>query len=149
MIDEVQKVIRVDKATPSKGGNETPKSAKKLNPTAPIFNPSSPGFGSAHVVNKEGIIHADKVKESTAQWAKRAFGGNNITTNQSCQEIPSQSLDTRAIEEQEKFHDRLNFNGGRLWSDQVEEHSDEEDDGFFYDKEENDQAAEDDHGEEK
>lgn len=47
---------------------------------------------------------------------------NVVATNQSCQEVPSQSLDTLATCEVEK---ELGMNKlrGRLWCDQVEEDS--------------------------
>lgn len=52
---------------------------KKLNPKAPVFNP-----------NEQRNRSEDQVqKESTAQWVNITFGGNLVTTNKSCQEIPS------------------------------------------------------------
>lgn len=75
------------------------------------------------------------MKESTAQWVSRAFGTNKednatsvnneivcddlakfVTTTQSCQEALPTAQDT----------DTGNVKLGNLWSDQVEEFSEEE-----------------------
>lgn len=75
-------------------------------------------------INKGGVERSGKennqatLKESTAQWVNRAFGGN-VTTNISCQDVLSLSLDTMTTAEQEKLNERLNFSSGKLWSDQV------------------------------
>lgn len=104
---------------------------KKLNLTAPVYKPSSPGIGTVKDGNNSAIKANDKEKEqamgkeSTAQWVSRAFGGNNVTTNQSCQEIPTQSLDTNELAEQQFLKERVTSSRGRLWCDQVEEDSEE------------------------
>lgn len=53
VIDKVQEVIQVDKIFVTKGGNQTPKSARKLNPIAHVFNPSEQRSRSAYNVQKE------------------------------------------------------------------------------------------------
>jgi len=60
-------------------------------------------------------------QESTAQWANKVFGSKLVTTNQSCQDIPSQSMDTYGISEQVNEKDRLALTSGKLWEDQAEE----------------------------
>ncbi|OIS95842.1 hypothetical protein A4A49_21981 [Nicotiana attenuata] len=153
VVDSTQKI-----ATP------TPKeTGRGLNPTAPIFSPISPRSGTATettytnidatVVNKTNTVKEkghEEVRESTAQWVNGAFGGNNVTMYQSCQEVPSQSLDTNDIAEQELLKAKINFVGGRLWCDQMEDDSDEGNfsEGLEDDVNETMNEYEDQHGEE-
>lgn len=81
---------------PNATGKGTARSATKpisprkiLNAAAPAYNPTSTGIGAKKVVDLEANVQKDKVTESTTQWVTRAFGINNVTTNQSCQKIPS------------------------------------------------------------
>ncbi|OIT21953.1 hypothetical protein A4A49_35477 [Nicotiana attenuata] len=105
---------------------------KVLNPDAAVFTPKSTGVASS----KRGNVQpngeknlskpaADGGKETTLQWVNRTFPDPKVTTNQSCQEITFQSLDTSIIPEQENLKDRVNFTGGRLWDQKHEEESDE------------------------
>ncbi|OIT28157.1 hypothetical protein A4A49_27711 [Nicotiana attenuata] len=111
---------------------DTPKQ-KELNPNASVFTPKSTGVASSKRGNVENVGEnrtlakegTNKGKESTAQWVNRTFPVLNVTTNQYCQELPSQSLDTNMIPEQENLKDKVTFVGGRLWGQQHEEESDE------------------------
>ncbi|OIT25809.1 hypothetical protein A4A49_26628 [Nicotiana attenuata] len=106
---------------------------KKLNPAAAGFTPKSTGVASSNRGKEVNLKEAgnlakvptERGKESTAQWVNRTFPLPNVTTNHSCQEFPSQSLDASVIPEQECLKDRVNFVGGRLWDDQHEEETDE------------------------
>ncbi|XP_019241420.1 PREDICTED: uncharacterized protein LOC109221391 [Nicotiana attenuata] len=100
----------------------SPRSSGKLNAAATVFDPNT----TRKEATKEGLSSnpsRNTNKEFTAQWVNRAFLDPNVTTNQSCQEIPSQSLYTSVIPEQENLKDRVNFIGGRLWCQQHEEES--------------------------
>ncbi|OIT07933.1 hypothetical protein A4A49_10464 [Nicotiana attenuata] len=106
---------------------------KELNPAAVAFTPKSTRVASSKRgkeinPNAEGILSkvpTGRGKESTAQWVNRTFPVLNVISNQSCQDIPSQSLDTSVLPEQENLKDRVEFVGSRLWDDQQEEESDE------------------------
>lgn len=108
--------------------------AGRLNPVAPAFNPNSNEIASSKkgnnfksTGNENGdrlVAHQGVPKESTAQWVNRTFVGN-VTTNQSCQEIPSQSVDVTAVDGMSKGDERLQFSGGKLWCYQVEDDSEE------------------------
>lgn len=69
-------------------------------------------------------------RESTSQWVNTTFG-QDVTTNQSCQEIPSQNVDSTATSEL----DRIQVDASKLWSDQAEEDSEEGEYGFESDEE--------------
>lgn len=101
----------------------------KLNPEAAVFNPKPAGNDGVKeklFVYPTSMEHPDNgVKESTAQWVNKNFGGNLVTTNQSCQEIPSQTIDTNATAKIHQETDRLQLSCGKLWSDQIEELSEE------------------------
>ncbi|OIS95636.1 hypothetical protein A4A49_58716, partial [Nicotiana attenuata] len=142
IINEVQEVIQLDKVSPVRRGNKitnnSPKknhngSGKSLNPTAPIFSPTAP---TNQTVNEE-VRNA----KSTAAWVQRAFVGNTVGINTSCQDIPSQ--DTRVEGELAKMSAKVNAtdavprdgefksservqrSGGKLWSNQIEEDPEE------------------------
>lgn len=132
-------------ATPKAPGNgnqdERQKHTGNLNPAAPAFTPNSSGIGSANDrVNtspkgKAKEIH--KTKESTAQWVERTFntktGEGSVGINISYQDIPSQDTmvdkelaKSPALPDGTKFptlQERVQWRGGRLWSDQREEDS--------------------------
>lgn len=77
---------------------------KSLNLAAPFYKPTSPRIEASMDINKGGVERSGKennqatLKESTAQWVNRAFGGN-VTTNISCQDVLSLSLDTMTTAE--------------------------------------------------
>lgn len=52
-------------------------------------------------------------------------GGNLVATNRSCQEILSQNADTTNSFEEPMEKERLQLSGGKLWTDQIEEDSEE------------------------
>ncbi|OIT04318.1 hypothetical protein A4A49_65124, partial [Nicotiana attenuata] len=104
----------------------------KLNPTAPEFNINSAGVGSTNG-GTETKLH--RYNESTAEWVQRAFlgttGENIVGINTSYQEIPSQDTlvdmelgNNPEIQTKEKFlskvNERVQWSGGKLWSDQRE-----------------------------
>ncbi|OIT24175.1 hypothetical protein A4A49_33958 [Nicotiana attenuata] len=121
----------VDQRSPIKNN----KKAGLLNPAAAVFTPrsgvasSKRGKGADHS-GVDGVAKAansaviEKIpKESTTQWVSRTFA-DNIATNQSCQEIPSQSIEFDAVERVSK-NERLQISGNKLWHEQTEEESDE------------------------
>lgn len=83
-----------------------------------------------------------KSKESTAQWVQRAFVGTRVTVNTSCQEISSQEI--YVVEELGKQSGQMQLGEGKLWCDQVEEHSEEKEGGLFEEDEGDDLEEEDD-----
>ncbi|OIT19748.1 hypothetical protein A4A49_40203 [Nicotiana attenuata] len=113
-------------------GDTTP-IQKELNPGAAIFTPKSTGVASSKrdIAGSNSreiqVIKATATtgNESTSQWVNRTFSVRNVTTNQSYQEIQSQSLDMSTILEQENLKDKVTFSGGKLWCEQHEEESDE------------------------
>ncbi|OIT19477.1 hypothetical protein A4A49_41156 [Nicotiana attenuata] len=135
VVEEVQEIsLNSAAAKTNQGGKGTvqnqvmrntrtsPRSSGKLNAAATVFDPNT----TRKEATKEGLSSnpsRNTNKEFTAQWVNRAFLDPNVTTNQSCQEIPSQSLYTSVIPEQENLKDRVNFIGGRLWCQQHEEES--------------------------
>lgn len=88
---------------------------KQLNPNATAFK----------LIDKENLNQSQSQQEPTAQWANKVFGSKLVTTNQSCQDIPSQSMDTYGISEHVNEKDRLALTSGKLWEDQAEEDSEE------------------------
>lgn len=86
------------------------KSPKKLNPKAPIFNPKDNGNGSTPQIQKE----------TTSQWVNRTFGGNLVTKNRSCQDTPSQTVDTSKTNDVSVEKEQVQLGKSKLWSDQVE-----------------------------
>ncbi|OIT28728.1 hypothetical protein A4A49_31276 [Nicotiana attenuata] len=66
-----------------------------------------------------------KLNPAAAGFTPKSTGVESSKRVNSCQDIPSQSLDTSVIPEQENLADRVNFAGGKLWNDQYEEESDE------------------------
>ncbi|XP_070040196.1 uncharacterized protein [Nicotiana tomentosiformis] len=107
------------------------KATRKLNPAATIFNPTAPGITMLKKTNNTNVNGSENagtegvLKETTAQWVSRAFDDNLVLTNQSCQEIPSQSVDTNAPAAVLKEFDRLQLSGSRLWCQQLEEGSED------------------------
>ncbi|OIT22329.1 hypothetical protein A4A49_58094, partial [Nicotiana attenuata] len=116
--------------SPIKKANET----GRLNVDAPAFNPNSSGIVASNVGNsdkptengKGDLLVADQnvTKESTVQWVDRTFIGN-VQTNQSCQEVPSQSVDLIAVDGISKDGERLQISRNKVWSQQAEEDSEE------------------------
>lgn len=101
--------------TPTVQTHRLSKVTKPLNPNATAFK----------LIDKENLNQSQSQQESTAQWANKVFGSKLVTTNQSCQDIPSQSMDTYGISEQVNEKDRLALTSGKLWEDQAEEDSEE------------------------
>lgn len=137
--------------TPNTTGKGKPKSSTKHTTPGKHLNVAAPAYNLAtnEIMVLKAITQKEKEKESTSQWVNKAFGPNNVTTNHSYQETPSQSLDTKAIEEQENYQDRVKFMEGRLWNAQEEEHTEEEEDNLVNGKEKNDHIEEDVHYEEE
>lgn len=113
--------------------------------TTPVFNSTSPGTGVSIEGNKGISQVKDKKnpstnKESTSQWVQRTFGANLVTTNTSCQEIHSQN--TLEADAMIKESGRIQLGQGNLWSDQIEE--DSEEDNLFGDEEDSDDLPEED-----
>ncbi|OIT38083.1 hypothetical protein A4A49_60368, partial [Nicotiana attenuata] len=117
--------------------------ARKLNPAAPEFNLNSAGIGStnggADSNTRGGGQEEIRGKESTAQWVQRAFNGNaggiTVGVNTSCQDIPSQDtlVDKELASNPEiqtndtvfpKVNEKVQWSGGKLWSNLREEDSD-------------------------
>lgn len=153
LIDKVQKVIQLDKVSPVRGGgnpgttqklqHQTGNTAENLNRVAPEFYLNSADFGSTNGRAESNIRGSDKEvtggKESTAQWVQRAFnvnaGGITVGVNTFCQDFPSQDTlvekelaNNPEIQTNDtiflKVTDRVQWSGGRLWSNQREEDSD-------------------------
>lgn len=104
----------------------------RLNPKATVFTPKYTGVRSTSRKGKAGNITGNESaivegvqKESTTAWVNSAFAGNPVTTNQSCQEIPSQATDIDAALKESNVNERLQLSGGKLWSQQVEEDPEE------------------------
>ncbi|OIT37576.1 hypothetical protein A4A49_61728, partial [Nicotiana attenuata] len=123
-----------------------PKSTGNLNPAAATFIPSSTGKKTGEgnsTIPKETENEGNVIRESISQWVNRSFCGNN----QSCQEVPSQSLDTQ---ETGRLANNLQLGEGKVWCDQIEDFLEEEgelnegDDGIEVNEDE-----EDEHGEEE
>ncbi|XP_070032135.1 uncharacterized protein [Nicotiana tomentosiformis] len=133
-----------DQITAQQRQKSNANNARKLNPAAPVFNPNSVGIGSTN-----GCVdttptgkgkETNRAKESTAQWVQRTFKDNAVGINTSCQDIPSQdtlvdrelakttdnqSSGAKTRSDFPKVNERVQWSGGRLWSDQIEEDSDE------------------------
>ncbi|OIT08985.1 hypothetical protein A4A49_66067, partial [Nicotiana attenuata] len=123
-----------------------PKSTGNLNPAAATFIPSSTGKKTGEgnsTIPKETKNKGNVIRESASQWVNGAFYGNN----QSCQEVPSQSLDTQ---EPGCLANNLKLGEGKVWCDQTEDFLEEEgefnegDDGI-----EVNEGEKDEHGEEE
>ncbi|OIS95635.1 hypothetical protein A4A49_04517 [Nicotiana attenuata] len=105
---------------------------KKLNPTAAVFTPKSTGVGSTSMRGKENnpneknnTIVEGMQKESTAVWVSRTFNEKIVATNQSCQEIPSQTTEIDAVFKVDNVKGNLQLDGRKVWSQQVEEDQEE------------------------
>ncbi|OIT29161.1 hypothetical protein A4A49_65754, partial [Nicotiana attenuata] len=143
--------------------------ARVLNPAALDFNMNSAGIGSTNgggVANRKGNGKLEN-KESTAQWVQRAFQGNEVDKlvgiNTSCQDIPSQdTLVERDLSNKpeiqtkenlnQKLNEKIQWSGGKLWSEQREIDSDEDEvpigaqhdeEPMYEDKEEEEQSIND------
>ncbi|OIS99395.1 hypothetical protein A4A49_21940 [Nicotiana attenuata] len=133
-------------ATPKIPGNgnqgERQKHIENFNPAAPAFNPNLSGIGSTNdrlnTSPKGKAEEIPKTKESTAQWVERIFnaktGEGLVGINTSYQDIPSQdSMVDKELAKSLAFQpdgtkfptvqERVQWRGGRLWSDQREEDS--------------------------
>lgn len=116
-----------------------------MNPAAPAFNPNSVGIestnGAVDTSPKGSEKAAHKSKESTSKWVQKAFKGTagvrTVGVNTSCQDIPSHDtlVDKELAQNPANQTDENNFpnlkervqwSGGRLWSEQREVDSDEE-----------------------
>ncbi|XP_016484601.1 uncharacterized protein LOC107805125 [Nicotiana tabacum] len=112
---EISNVDRSHKVSPRVTKNGTPRSAIKLNPKASVFNPNDKGIETVCQLQKE----------STTQWVSRNFGGGLVSTNRSCQQIPSQTVDTAKSIALLMEEVKQQASGGKLWSEQIEEDSEE------------------------
>lgn len=65
----------------------------RLRPAAIVFTPNSSKIERTNPYGKGTEVNYGLQKETTAQWVSRTFVGN-VATNQSCQEVLSQSIDT-------------------------------------------------------
>lgn len=77
-----------------------PKGDGRLNAVTVSFNPTPAGSelrGDTVTIHKGNGINDQLTKESIVEWVQRAFVGNKVTVNTSCQEIPSQ--ETHVVEE--------------------------------------------------
>ncbi|OIT19316.1 hypothetical protein A4A49_58484, partial [Nicotiana attenuata] len=99
---------------------------------AAVFTPKSTGIGST--TNKEDTekhksknneMVEDNQRDSTVDWVNRAFNANTVATNQSCQEVPSQATEIDANLRNINITEDIQAEGRKIWSQQVEEDSDE------------------------
>lgn len=77
-----------------------PKGDGRLNAAAISFNPTPAGSelrGDTVTIHKGNGINDQLTKKSIVEWVQRAFVGNKVAVNISCQEIPSQ--ETHVVEE--------------------------------------------------
>lgn len=125
---ENNQLMVIEESTEARSPNLT----GTLNPKAAEFTPKSVGIGSSAKKGKNskrtgnGSVVAKGVqKESTAAWVNRTFAGNIVATNQSCQEIPSEATEFDASVKESNVNERLQLSGGKLWSAQTEEDSEE------------------------
>ncbi|OIT29667.1 hypothetical protein A4A49_60295, partial [Nicotiana attenuata] len=127
-------LVVVEENSKEKSPAQSNKSTGKLNPSAPTFRPAASRINSSKVGDKTKASDAGKgdkitteqggIKESIAQWVGRTFA-DNVATNQSCQEIPSQSVDFTAIDGITEGDEREQLNGKKLWLQQIEEDTEE------------------------
>ncbi|OIS99804.1 hypothetical protein A4A49_62734, partial [Nicotiana attenuata] len=106
------------------------KEAGLLNAVATEFTPRS-GVASSkrgkgadprraeNVANTNMPLVEKGTKESTTQWVSRTFA-DNVATNQSCQDIPSQSIEFDVVDKMPK-NEQLQIAGNKLWLEQTEE----------------------------
>ncbi|OIS98068.1 hypothetical protein A4A49_06560 [Nicotiana attenuata] len=132
-VDGANQVATVNTNNISSPNATSQVSGRSLNAAAPVFYPISNGKKTRKENNgiKDAVHIGEKSngqgKESTAQWVSRTFAVNNVIMNQSCQEIPSQATDPEELAEHELLKQKVNWTGGRLWSNQTEEDPDEGD----------------------
>ncbi|OIT19121.1 hypothetical protein A4A49_64161, partial [Nicotiana attenuata] len=114
------------------GNKSTVNSTMKLNHTAAVFTPKSTGIGSTTSKedtekhkSKNNEMVEDNQRDSTVAWVNRAFNANTVATNQSCQEVPSQATEIDATLRNINVTEDIQAEGRRIWSQQVEEDSDE------------------------
>ncbi|XP_019234732.1 PREDICTED: uncharacterized protein LOC109215172 [Nicotiana attenuata] len=118
-------LIRVEDSNPAKSPTNA-NTTKKLNPSAAVFTPKSTGVGSTA---RKGKVHNVKEnadlegaqKETTAAWVNRTFNEKIVETNQSCQEIPSQATEIDAALKVTNGNERVQVEGRKMWTQQVEE----------------------------
>ncbi|OIT03716.1 hypothetical protein A4A49_24121 [Nicotiana attenuata] len=139
--DEANQLALVNPINVSSPTAATQANGRSLNATAPAFDLKASGTKARKERNgtKEAEYTGEKTqeqrKESTSQWVNRTFALNNVTMNQSCQEIPSQATDPEEIAEQELLKKKVNWTGGKLWNNQTEEDPDEGDLSEGYEEE--------------
>lgn len=103
-------------------------SGKPLNPAAQKFNPITIGTGGSHKGNKgsagtKGKENIAANKEATTQWVQQTFAENLVATNTSCQEVPFQeSLEPNMFN---KEPGKLHIGEVKVWTEQIEEDSEE------------------------
>ncbi|OIT20147.1 hypothetical protein A4A49_65944, partial [Nicotiana attenuata] len=114
------------------GNKSTVNSTMKLNHTVAVFTPKSTGIGSTTSKedtekhkSKNNETVEDNQGDSTIAWVNRAFNANTVATNQSCQEVPSQATEIDATLRNINVTEDIQAEGRRIWSQQVEEDSDE------------------------
>ncbi|OIT26542.1 hypothetical protein A4A49_58912, partial [Nicotiana attenuata] len=108
--------------------------SENLNLNVQVIKPTVSRIASSKVDNQANLNEGRKgdkemveqcvPKEATAHWVSRTFGGN-VATNQSCQEIPSQSWEFTAIDRIPEGDEREQLNGKKLWHQQTEVDSEE------------------------
>ncbi|OIS97123.1 hypothetical protein A4A49_36898, partial [Nicotiana attenuata] len=137
VIDEVQEVIQLDKVSPGRGGNQGKQhSPKKKNTRA--FGGNEVGLNTScqdipsqrvegelakNIANLHDAIVLSRIDE---------FQSNDRVQ---CQEIPSQATDPEEIAGQQLLKQKVNWTGGKLWSNQTEEDPDEGDLSEGYEEE--------------
>lgn len=88
-----------------------------------------------NVTEQAGEKSQERRRESTKQWINSTFTINNVSMNQSCHDVPSQSKDPEELAEQEVLKQNVKWAEGRLLDDQVEEDSNEGDLSEGYEEE--------------
>lgn len=97
--DTGYELVIVEKVIVDRSPRHSPKNTGRLDPSAAVFKPKNVGIE----VSKETVATNIRrngtaghiLKETTAQWVKRAFGGNLV--NQSYMETPSQTMDCQEL----------------------------------------------------
>ncbi|XP_070015217.1 uncharacterized protein [Nicotiana sylvestris] len=122
--------VNASQNSPVQNSNE----AGRLNPAAPAFRPTDFGIASSKVGNTPNSKEAGKgdrvtidqgvPKETTAQWVGRTFV-NNTATNQSYQDVHSQSMKFTGIDGIVEGDEGLQLDGKKLWHQQTEVDSEE------------------------
>ncbi|OIT31563.1 hypothetical protein A4A49_10229 [Nicotiana attenuata] len=89
------------------------------------------GLGLLQVSNKFAALEGEDIGEGqnkqlavvdeVQEVVNKAFGGNVGTTTKSCQDIPAQSIETNNKAKFPKINEKVQWSGGRLWANQIEE----------------------------